>query len=83
MLNRFSAAMIAARHTGRVARRRLSHRQENRQWGMQMDGAAFEHFQQVALSTMKPIVFAVSNLNTGIQERAQIAPISQATDLNI
>lgn len=50
---------------------------------MQMDGAAFEHFQQVALSTMKPIVFAVSNLNTGIQERAQIAPISQATDLDI
>lgn len=65
MLNWFSAAMIAARHTGRVAQRETLESRTGKQAVGNANGwGAFEHFQQVALNTAKPIVFAVSYLNT-------------------
>lgn len=63
MLNRFSTAMIAARHTGQVAQRLMLESQTGKQAVGNANGWV-EHFQQVALNTMKPIVVAVSNLNT-------------------
>lgn len=65
MLNWFGAAMIAAWHTGRVAQRETLESQTGKEAVGNANGrAAFEHFQQVARNTTKPIVFAVSNLNT-------------------
>lgn len=65
MLNRFSAAMIAARHTGLVAQRETLESQTGKQAVGNANGwGAFERFQQVALNTAKPIVFAVSGLDT-------------------
>lgn len=55
--------MIAARHTGQVAQRLMLESQTGKQAVGNANGWV-EHFQQVALNTMKPIVVAVSNLNT-------------------
>lgn len=84
MLNRFSAAMIAARHTGRVARGETLESQA----GKQAVGSADGWGCLWTISTGGPqhretYCVCGQQFEHVIQEGAQIAPLSQATDLDI